>query len=442
MPLWEFMRAMLVPPILRLQMDTWNPARRASWQNTISASSGMRPETRLPTQLPRIQTHLWGIHLLIRGEISMRRLLIGLILAVCLIAGTTAIASADNILTNAGFESGKLTPWQQAQGKNAGFEYFTISKQTPHSGTYCVYGRGNTETRYNGFTTLVQDVELKPERGASYRISGFAKAAFTAGSGKKVSIAVREVDAEGKTIRYQDVQIDPAKTDWTSYVKVFTVSDKTVSFAVYIILNNLNNNEGVYFDDIAFEAISGGGQAFVPGKALPKSGQVIELKSAQFAVEIDASTGLLRQLVSLQPQPQVLHPAASQTSVVFFRTPGGEVKFHRSGPVRQEGRDKVSFTLVPDDAALPLKAQISYWMSKECFHESVVFESTGNIDGVSTLGLRHGFVPSSWEKIIGALRHVKVVNSNEQAIFSYGERKNDLNLAKLDSWQNVVFPMT
>jgi len=352
------------------------------------------------------------------------------------------IARGENFVKNGGFETGKFSPWTLPQQSHTILHWFSISDGVSYEGKYSICAQGQPYNKYNSFNTLVQKINIKPIPGALYRISGYAKANISPGEKKKVSIAVREIDAQGLSICYQEAFVAPNKNEWTFYSKTFIASKKTVAFAVYLILRNLDKKDIVYFDNISFEKIGTSASKPFTVKKTDTSSVSIKLISPELKVTINKSTGLLDSLVLTKPTPKVLHPSSSLTTCIFFQNSGKEILFRKDRTPLQRSNEKISAKLLPTNKNIPLKAKITYQMTEDYFKETVIFEATEEIKEISSLGIRHGFISSEWKNIICSLRPIRVIKSNESTIFSYKEKEDDLNLSKLDTWQSVIFPMT
>ena len=168
----------------------------------------------------------------------------------------------------------------------------------------------------------------------------------------------------------------------------------------------------------------------------------LDLTSDGLIARIDAATGLLASLTLNQPTPVDLHPNAPDATVIFLQTTNREVRFSRPVGEMIQSVGKLTVTLAPTDPAIPLVVEVTYATVGGFFEETVLFRATGELKTLCRLGVRHGFVPGRWEHIIGGLRPVRVINADEETLFSYNEREGDLNLDRLDAWQSVTYPLT
>jgi hypothetical protein len=66
----------------------------------------------------------------------------------CVALAFASPATAANVLSNAGFESGSLSPWFQDHSFSSGTDWF-VTNADSHSGTYSAEDTGNKELRQN-----------------------------------------------------------------------------------------------------------------------------------------------------------------------------------------------------------------------------------------------------------------------------------------------------
>ncbi len=342
-------------------------------------------------------------------------------------------------LDNAGFEAGRLDGWERAVPA----ALFEVTDEAAHSGRFCLRAHGDPEERYNGFAHLVQSVGVTPIPGARYEISGWVRGRIAPGK-KSARLAVREVSAEDTTVCYDEVWLAPEPDRWQRVSHRFRARQGAVRFQVYVILSELAREDVVHLDDIEFAAVDAPGEpvtvappAFSGGGAAPE--RTREIAQDGLLAQIDRETGLMASLELTEPEPKLLHPPAADGTVVFAQLGDREVRFTR---VLEGGPAEDAVMLGPEDGSLPLRARVRYDGDRRGITEHVTFEATGGIDQIVRLGVRHGFVVEDWERIICALRPVRVIEAGESTLFSYGERAGDLAPTKLDAWQSATFPMT
>lgn len=343
-------------------------------------------------------------------------------------------------LRNPGFETGSLDGWDRAVPE----ELFEVTDRHARSGGFSLRAHGDPEHRYNAFAHLVQTVEIVPISGARYQIAGWVRGNIVRAGGKSARLAVRQVDADDRTIRYEEAILLPVGDQWQRVSHRFQAVDGAVLFQVYVILTNLTRDDVVFLDDIELLAIDALGEP-VSAEPPPFSGvgpppeRTHELRGEGVLARIDAETGLLSSLELTGAQPLLLHPPAHDGTVVFAQIGAREILFTRVIEAATAPEDWS--VLGPDDDSLPLRARVRYLLDARGISEEVVFEAIGAIEQPVRLGVRHGFVPDEWERIICALRPVRVIEAGESTLFTYGEREGDLAPTRLDAWQSVTFPM-
>lgn len=365
-------------------------------------------------------------------------MLIAMVVLVMLIAAPAWAGPAVVPLRNAGFETGGLDGWDRAVPE----ELFSVSDENPHSGGFCLRAHGDPEHQYNGFGHLVQRLELTPIPGASYEISGWARTEAALAGGKSARLAIREVSADDTTIRYNDAHIASTAGLWSRVATRFRATGGAVRFDVYVILSNLGSDDVIFVDDIELVALDAVGEpvtaeppAFSGGGEAPE--RVREIAAPGMLAQIGEASGLLASLELTEPTPMTLHPPAADGTVIFAQVGDREVRFTRVVE-REEG----AVVLGPEDGSLPLRARVSYREEARGLTEEVTFEAGGEVDQIARLGVRHGFAPEDWQRIICAMRPVRAIEAGESTVFSYGTRASDLAPTQLDTWQSVSFPMT
>ncbi len=341
-------------------------------------------------------------------------------------------------LRNAGFETGALDGWDRAVPA----ELFSVSDAGAHSGGFCLRVSGDPEHEYTAFTHLAQAVDLTPIPGGSYEISAWVRSEIAMVEGRSARVAVRQVSADDTTLDYANAGVPSGTGEWRQISHRFRASGGAVRFDVYVIASNLGPEDALFVDDIDLIALDGTGNPvtvqpppFSGGGAL--AAQTREIACPGLTARISAQTGLLASLELIEPEPMLLQPPAEDATVIYAQVGGREVRFTRV--LAREGN---SVVLGPDGPGLPLTARVSYSGGAEGLSELVSFEATGDLDAIARLGVRHGFRPEQWERILCAMRPVRAIEAGESTVFSYGERPNDLAPTKLDTWQSVSFPMT
>jgi hypothetical protein len=363
------------------------------------------------------------------------------------LALTLGACFADEVaLKNPGFETGNLDGWEHVVPETT----FGASEEVAHTGGFSLRCQGDPEHRYNAFCHLVQSLDVEPLPGTRYQISGWVRGAIHRGD-KSARLSVRQVNAQDTTISYAEIWLQPDADEWREVTKIFRAEAGAVKFQVYVILSNLTAEDVFHLDDISFAALDSLGERVsvvsppfsnIAGGAPALQTDTFDLATEGVTGRIDAATGLLASLTLTDSTPVDLHPGAPDSSAIFLDIGDREVNFNRPVGEITRGAGTITVTLAPDDDSIPLLTEVTYTTSDGFFEETVVFRATGEIQALCRLGVRHGFVPGRWERIIGGLRPVRVIGADEETLFTYGEREDDLNLDRLDAWQSVTFPMT
>jgi Carbohydrate binding domain len=343
-------------------------------------------------------------------------------------------------MTNGDFEKGTLTSWrsnQQSYGKVKLFK--VIKSNTKVNGKFSLQSCGDKKNGSNHFITLVKDIRISPSSGKTYRFGGWVKAALKGSPGKVIKMSIREIDASGSSIGYQNIQIDPKKSHYAFYEKEFSPSKRTKSFQFYLILSGLSDKDFIYWDNLFFSEKKVLGKPFDSQKKKQKVSRW-KLKDKNVLAFIDSQSGLLD---SLRFGNEIIHPAAVNNSIIYVQMNNKEFSFKRSlcKPVKQNEK-YIKLELIPVDKKVPFKGYVEYKINNGFFSEKVVLIALDKITKSVKLGIRHGFNVDSWDKLICAMRPLRVIEAKESTFFSYREKDNDRNITFLDQYQQPVYPLT
>ena len=149
---------------------------------------------------------------------------------------------SGNLLANPGFEQvegGLPASWgtfdDQARSLVA------LDRATVFAGEYALMVTGDPAETWQP----VFSGGLKVESGGEYTLGGYVKADLA--QGDDVLFSLREISAEGQSIRFSAVPV-PLKTEWGFRSQKLKLTDKTTSVQVFIVLQKC---EGMaWFDDL------------------------------------------------------------------------------------------------------------------------------------------------------------------------------------------------
>ena len=229
-----------------------------------------------------------------------------------------------SMLGNADFESGNLNNWECRQQQFGSVQLFQTvpGGNNKTAGKYHLKSCGDKNNEYNQFITLVQKIKTTPYADKKYIFGGFAQANVKSPGGKYVKLSIREIDASGKTVLYQDIPVDIHSEPYALYEKIITPTNKTHSLEFYITLINLEETDTVFFDNLFFSEFSNE-KAFDPQKK-SVAAETLTLESDGFSARINAQSGLLDSLAS---NGENIHPSALDNHVVFVRLSGNTYAF-------------------------------------------------------------------------------------------------------------------
>lgn len=107
----------------------------------------------------------------------------------------------------------------------------------------------------NGYIKCARSLKLSKDKviGKKFSFGVTIKAIKVSG---KLMLAVREVDANGKSVKYQAINLKKRdKYDWKKFTKTFTASPKTVKLGVYIIAKYLQGDDDIQVKDIYLHSV-------------------------------------------------------------------------------------------------------------------------------------------------------------------------------------------
>ena len=168
----------------------------------------------------------------------MKKLLLGMLVSATWIL---AAQNAENLVRNPDFQPPLWKEWHCNAPKN-----FLAEKDGERN---VIVIKGNTPAK--GFQRIIQTYrQLKGAdlAGREITLSFDAKAEKLSGN---VSFAIREIDAAGKSLRYQTVKLTKYdQHDWKNYTKTFKLSPKTDAIALHITADYLDGEDSFRFANL------------------------------------------------------------------------------------------------------------------------------------------------------------------------------------------------
>ena len=147
-----------------------------------------------------------------------------------------------NLLTNPGFErveGGFPVGWGTFDDKAKGL--VALDHQEVFAGNYSLRVTGDPA---ESWLPLFSE-GFKTEPGGECTLGCFSKSAVKAGT--QILFALREISADGQSIRFSQVPI-PLQGDWAFHSQKLKLTDKTTSVQVFIVLQKCEGTVG--FDDL------------------------------------------------------------------------------------------------------------------------------------------------------------------------------------------------
>ncbi len=112
---------------------------------------------------------------------------------------------------------------------------------------------GDTNAKNNSWRTVVFILPFKSPAGKKFKFGGKIKVEKI-NPKASFEIAIRLVDAKGKSIKYETISIKKDQ-DWKELTKTFTAAKDTVTMQFYILARNLSNESTGYVQDLSIELL-------------------------------------------------------------------------------------------------------------------------------------------------------------------------------------------
>ncbi len=268
---------------------------------------------------------------------------------------TLAVEIGPNLVEDPGFEEG-IDGWQERG------EPITRDGEVAHTGDWSLRIDSHPELEFFNFH-YVRGEDIPAEPNIRYHFSVWMRGALGEGESRP---RVREVDAEGNTIRYHGLaQLHPGERDWRKVEVEFVTSPRAHALQPYLITSNAVG--AVWYDEVRLERLPPPPIEREPGEAVTFRGSPGSLEMAVTNVEatasghrvtttgavweIDAEAGTIvgrqrigadREMIALtvEPAPGAMEVLRSDESVCVLRSPLLEVGVQCDGLL----------VLAPDDS--------------------------------------------------------------------------------------------
>ncbi|MEN6644661.1 MAG: beta-galactosidase [Armatimonadia bacterium] len=174
-----------------------------------------------------------------------RDLRLALIALAALMPVSLALAAdpiPGNLLTNPGFEQAEVgfpVGWRTFDEKAKGL--VALDRQEVFAGTYSLRVTGDPAEAW----LPLFSGGIKTEPNGEYTLGCFSKSAIK--SGTQILFALREITADGQSIRFSQVPI-PLQGEWAFHSQKLKLTEKTASVQVFIVLQKCDGK--VWFDDL------------------------------------------------------------------------------------------------------------------------------------------------------------------------------------------------
>ncbi len=155
--------------------------------------------------------------------------------AVCLTA-----SGAENLVPNGDFNGDKLTGWT-VNSRPVTIKTYTVKDGILHG----QYQDGIKQKNFVAATAMLPALE----KGAQYEFGAKIKINAAPKKGKLLQLAIRESNAKGKTVGYQNIYPLLNKNgEWIEVTKVLPIRPQAAKHQFYIVMSNFEVGENIEVD--------------------------------------------------------------------------------------------------------------------------------------------------------------------------------------------------
>lgn len=269
------------------------------------------------------------------------------------------ILMAENLAPNPSFE--ETNP---KDGKICNYLGGKKSTERPRTGNFCLKQDADPENKWN----VVQSAPpyIKCESGQWYRLSVWNRNTMPAGD---LKFGIRFINAKGKTISYKFCDTMKNSLEWSYCSFDFLPPKKTVSMAIYFLVDSRVPSGEAWWEDVKIEKIEA--PSLLTVKPLEsavffKNAQNVFIPNYLYSRKKSSWVGIM-------PQGQKLHIMASD----FKQYPGRKLKF----TLKQRYGSKIfrSQTVPIDRAHMEIPLELEQLPLGTYAVNIAVFNADGNI---------------------------------------------------------------
>lgn len=174
---------------------------------------------------------------------SSRKLLFRAVMLIATAGLCMAQDTPQNLVQNPGFEDG-IEGWDERE------KPIVRDEEVRFTGRYSCKSVGHDQLQYPDFH-WVKSADIPAEPNRQYQFEIMVKASITEG---RLEPQVREVDAEGNTLRYHRAEILTAgEHDWHQATRHFFTSPQADHLQVYLVMRNCIGT--AWYDDVALREL-------------------------------------------------------------------------------------------------------------------------------------------------------------------------------------------
>lgn len=153
------------------------------------------------------------------------------------------------------FKPGKLKEWSCYQQRGGKVKLHAVIPNSAKNGSFLLVCNGDIYNKYNHFIALYRKIDKPLDVNSRYKLSIVSKAVVNYRAGKKFCVAIRQLDANKKTISYKKVYVDLRRPDQNTCSVEFKPDSKAQNYQLYLISYYLTAKDKIYIERISLEKL-------------------------------------------------------------------------------------------------------------------------------------------------------------------------------------------
>jgi hypothetical protein len=153
------------------------------------------------------------------------------------------------------FKPEKLKEWSCYQQRGGKVKLHAVIPNSARNGFFLLVCNGDIYNKYNDFIALYRKIDQPLDVNSRYKLSIVAKAVVNYRAGKKFCVALRQLDANKKTISYKKVYVELKKSEQNTYSLEIKPDPKSKKYQLYLISHYLTAKDKIYIERISLKKL-------------------------------------------------------------------------------------------------------------------------------------------------------------------------------------------